>query len=126
MSHNSAEPNEAEYQRASGRAFVVIQQAAEPRTSANPAFASMRRDALDQPILPPLMISLAMRVRRDRSSNVSLADWNDPIEIIGIRRRAADPHAASGQVDHEYGVVRQPVRAISNNWRAEGSITSAR
>jgi hypothetical protein len=83
--HHSAEPKKADHSHASSRSFVVVKQAAESRTPANPALASVRPDAIDQPISQPLMIALLMIVGDElcyRPSEVALANRNDPIETF--------------------------------------------
>jgi hypothetical protein len=71
--------------RTSRGSFVVIQQAAKPRTPTNPALASLGRLALNEPIVEPLMISLMMVMGdefHDGPSEVPLANRNHPIEAL--------------------------------------------
>ena len=100
--------------------FVVIEETTEPRTSANAAALSFPASGTrDQCVVNPLVIPLAMVMRdviRDRSSQIPLADRNQPIEAlfvdgsyeafgIGIRIRRpigrqhdADPRLAQPRV----------------------------
>ena len=85
MSHRSAEPDEITSPPRSRGALVIVEQAAEARTSTNPADGCWSLARPRSMRSQPLMIPLAMIVRdefRDRSSEMALANRDQPIEAL--------------------------------------------
>lgn len=85
MSHKSTESMTRIASRTSRGPFVVIQQAAKPRTPTDTTLVS-RHDALDQFIPEPLMIALPLIVLdkvAHSPSEVALADWTATVTRCG-------------------------------------------
>src|SRR5262249_40394764 len=93
MSRHSARSDKADRPRTSRGSVVVIQEAAKARTPTDPAFASTRPDALDQPVVKTLVIALVMIVDDKLghgSSKVTFTEGNHTLETLLFDR----PHEA--------------------------------
>ena len=85
MSRQVSRATESDHHVSSGRARVIIEEPAEPLTTANPTGAVNRRHAVDECVAEPLVIPLPVVMLDelgDRPAEMTVAERDHTVEAL--------------------------------------------